>query len=72
MDGVIVEQHASKKQGWDWRGKRMKAVLGKEDRFIYLVSTMDWALHIYFSSLTSHDTYYFNLVIMENIKHTEK
>lgn len=27
---VIVEQYAYKKQGWEWKGKTMKDMLGKK------------------------------------------
>lgn len=48
ISGTVVEQYACKKQGWEWKGKKMKDMLGKKEQLFYFMSTMYWGLHIYY------------------------
>ena len=34
ISGTVVEQYACKKQGWEWKGKKMKDMLGKKEQLI--------------------------------------
>lgn len=32
----------------EWKGKKMKDMLGKKEQLFYFMSTMSWGLHIYY------------------------